>query len=83
MKDAMDNYAKQFDGKVEITFVDAKEEAAKQLGQVENFIVQASQPSRNQSFSRQITVFFSAADSLAEGRPINGLKQLAHQGKRL
>ncbi len=40
MKDAMDKYAKQFDGKVELTFVDAKEDAAKQLGQVENFIVQ-------------------------------------------
>ncbi|WP_254319525.1 sugar ABC transporter substrate-binding protein [Vibrio coralliilyticus] len=40
MKDAMDKYAQQFDGKVELTFVDAKEDTAKQLGQVENFIVQ-------------------------------------------
>ncbi|OLQ72213.1 sugar ABC transporter substrate-binding protein [Photobacterium proteolyticum] len=40
MKDAMDKYADQFDGKVELIFVDAKEDTAKQLGQVENFIVQ-------------------------------------------
>ena len=40
MKDSMDNYAKQFDGKVELTFVDAKEDTAKQLGQIQNFIVQ-------------------------------------------
>ncbi|MBR9787005.1 MAG: sugar ABC transporter substrate-binding protein [Vibrionaceae bacterium] len=40
MKDAMDKYADQFDGKVELTYVDAKEDAAKQLGQIENFIVQ-------------------------------------------
>ncbi|WP_432454927.1 MULTISPECIES: sugar ABC transporter substrate-binding protein [unclassified Agarivorans] len=40
MKDAMDKYAKQQNGKVELLFVDAKEDTAKQLGQVENFIVQ-------------------------------------------
>lgn len=40
MKDSMDSYAQQFDGKVELTFVDAKEDTAKQLGQIQNFIVQ-------------------------------------------
>ncbi|MEI8633791.1 substrate-binding domain-containing protein [Vibrio sp. PP-XX7] len=40
MKDAMDRYAKRSNGKVELLFVDAKEDTAKQLGQVENFIVQ-------------------------------------------
>jgi inositol transport system substrate-binding protein len=40
LKDAMDNYAKSMNGKVDLTFVDAKEDTAKQLGQIQNFIVQ-------------------------------------------
>lgn len=40
MKDAMDKYASSLGGNVELVFVDAKEDAAKQLGQVENFVVQ-------------------------------------------
>jgi len=40
MKDGMDEYAKSLGGEVEITYVDAKEDAAAQLAQVENFISQ-------------------------------------------
>lgn len=40
MKDAMNDYTATLDGKVDLTIVDAKEDTAKQLGQVENFIVQ-------------------------------------------
>lgn len=40
MKDGMDAYAKNLGPDVEITYVDAKEDAAKQLSQVENFISQ-------------------------------------------
>lgn len=40
MKDGMEAYAKTLGDKVDITYVDAKEDAAKQLGQVENFITQ-------------------------------------------
>lgn len=40
MKAAMEDYATSLDGKVELIYVDAKEDAAKQLGQVENFVVQ-------------------------------------------
>lgn len=40
MKDGMDKYAKELGAKVEVTYVDAKEDAAKQLSQVENFISQ-------------------------------------------
>ncbi|WP_413113294.1 sugar ABC transporter substrate-binding protein [Thaumasiovibrio sp. DFM-14] len=39
LKDAMDEYAKSKDN-VSVVFVDAKEDTARQLGQVENFIVQ-------------------------------------------
>ncbi|TCO70029.1 sugar ABC transporter substrate-binding protein [Marinisporobacter balticus] len=40
MKDGMDAYAKKLGEEVETTYVDAKEDAIKQLGQVENFIAQ-------------------------------------------
>ncbi len=40
MKDGMDAYAKTLGSDVEVTYVDAKEDAAKQLSQVENFITQ-------------------------------------------
>lgn len=40
MKDGMDEYAKTLGDDVEITYVDAKEDTAKQLSQVENFISQ-------------------------------------------
>ncbi|NLU53682.1 MAG: sugar ABC transporter substrate-binding protein [Clostridiaceae bacterium] len=40
MKDGMDEYAKSLGGEVEVTYVDAKEDSAKQLAQVENFISQ-------------------------------------------
>jgi inositol transport system substrate-binding protein len=40
MKDGMDAYAKTLGADVEVTYVDAKEDAAKQLSQVENFIAQ-------------------------------------------
>jgi inositol transport system substrate-binding protein len=40
MKDGMDEYAKSLGGNVEVTYVDAKEDAAAQLAQVENFISQ-------------------------------------------
>jgi len=40
IKDSMVKYASELDGKVELTFVDSKEDTAKQLGQVENFLVQ-------------------------------------------
>ncbi|WZL72094.1 sugar ABC transporter substrate-binding protein [Clostridiaceae bacterium 35-E11] len=40
MKDGMDAYAKSLGDEVEVTYVDAKEDAVKQLGQVENFIAQ-------------------------------------------
>ncbi|WEM44173.1 sugar ABC transporter substrate-binding protein (plasmid) [Photobacterium sp. DA100] len=39
MKDSMDKYAKEM-GNVELIFVDAKEDTVKQLGQIQNFIVQ-------------------------------------------
>jgi inositol transport system substrate-binding protein len=40
MKDGMDEYAKSLGADVEVTYVDAKEDAAAQLAQVENFISQ-------------------------------------------
>ncbi|QZY56038.1 sugar ABC transporter substrate-binding protein [Crassaminicella profunda] len=40
MKDGMEKYIAGLDEKVEVTYVDAKADAAKQLGQVENFISQ-------------------------------------------
>jgi len=40
MKDGMDEFAKTLGADVEVTYVDAKEDAAKQLSQVENFIAQ-------------------------------------------
>ena len=40
MKDGMAEYAKGLGADVEVTYVDAKEDAATQLGQVENFIAQ-------------------------------------------
>lgn len=40
MKDGMDEYAKSLGSEVEVTYVDAKEDTAKQLSQVENFISQ-------------------------------------------
>lgn len=40
MKDGMDAYAKTLGTDVEVTYVDAKEDAAKQLSQVENFVSQ-------------------------------------------
>lgn len=40
MKDGMADYAKSLGKEVEVTYVDAKEDAATQLSQVENFIVQ-------------------------------------------
>lgn len=40
MKDGMDAYAKSLGGEVEVTYVDAKEDAPTQLNQVENFITQ-------------------------------------------
>jgi inositol transport system substrate-binding protein len=40
MKDGMDAYSKTLGADVEVTYVDAKEDAAKQLSQVENFIAQ-------------------------------------------
>jgi len=40
MKDGMEEYAKTLDQKIEVTYVDAKEDVATQLGQVENFITQ-------------------------------------------
>lgn len=40
MKDGMDAYAKSLGDGAEVTYVDAKEDAVKQLGQVENFIAQ-------------------------------------------
>lgn len=40
MKDGMDEYAKTLGSDVEVTYVDAKEDTAKQLSQVENFISQ-------------------------------------------
>lgn len=40
MKDGMDAYAKTLGADVEVTYVDASEDAAKQLSQIENFISQ-------------------------------------------
>lgn len=40
MKDGMDKYAKSLGSDVEVTYVDAKEDTATQLAQVENFIAQ-------------------------------------------
>ncbi|QEK11787.1 sugar ABC transporter substrate-binding protein [Crassaminicella thermophila] len=40
MKDAMESYGKTLGGKVEVVFVDGKDDANKQLAQVENFIAQ-------------------------------------------
>lgn len=40
MKDGMADYAKALGKEVEVTYVDAKEDAATQLSQVENFVVQ-------------------------------------------
>ncbi|MCE0495004.1 sugar ABC transporter substrate-binding protein [Vibrio salinus] len=40
IKDAMVKYADEMGGKVKLTIVDSKEDTAKQLGQVENFLVQ-------------------------------------------
>lgn len=40
MKDGMADYAKSLGKEVEVTYVDAKEDAATQLSQVENFVVQ-------------------------------------------
>ncbi|MGF1683179.1 sugar ABC transporter substrate-binding protein [Photobacterium minamisatsumaniensis] len=39
MKDSMEEYAKEYDD-VELIFVDAKEDTVKQLGQIQNFIIQ-------------------------------------------
>lgn len=40
MKDGMDAYAKELGAKVNVEYVDAKEDMAQQMNQVENFIVQ-------------------------------------------
>ncbi|WP_105619257.1 sugar ABC transporter substrate-binding protein [Vallitalea okinawensis] len=40
MKDGMDAYAKELGAEVRVEYVDAKEDMAKQMDQVENFIVQ-------------------------------------------
>ncbi|QEK11597.1 sugar ABC transporter substrate-binding protein [Crassaminicella thermophila] len=40
MKDGMEEYAKKLGGEVEATYVDAKDDAIKQLAQVENFVAQ-------------------------------------------
>lgn len=40
MKDGMEAYAEDLGAEVEVTYVDAKEDSATQIGQVENFITQ-------------------------------------------
>ncbi|SNR98138.1 monosaccharide ABC transporter substrate-binding protein, CUT2 family [Anaerovirgula multivorans] len=91
MKDGMDAYAKSLGGEVDVTYVDAKEDAPTQLNQVENFIsqgmdaiivvpvnTQATEPMSNSAVAEGIPLIYvnRVPDYLPEGTTFVGSESI-------